>query len=219
MKIKYGELYVNKTWRFLAPSLKYYGEEFIQKFNTMMKLAVGIHDTYLDGSEVSEDFNIYILVDKLQKHKEFTRFMNFAKDKDYYVDSYSCDEIVNPRKIMIILRIPDEANNAYYHFLKGKYSMMYTREELSQIFNTVVTKTTSNQNAYLDYEILSKTGTNSRNKFVRTIKKEFGQHTSIPTESLINLEWELPLKKEEEIFNYRPNTTIFFNEEIDKTWR
>lgn len=219
MKIKYGELYVNKTWRFLAPSLKYYGEEFIQKFNTMMKLAVGIHDTYLDGSEVSEDFNIYILVDKLQKHKEFTRFINYVKDKDYYVDSYSCDEIVNPRKIMIILRIPDEVNNAYYHFLKGKYSIMYTKEQLSQIFNTVVAKTTTNQNSYLDYEILSKTGTNSRQKFIRTIKEEFGNYTEIPTSALKDLEWELPLKKEEEIFNYSPNTTIFFNEKIDKTWR
>lgn len=218
MTIKYGRLYVNKTWRFLAPSLKYYGEEFIQKFNVVMKLAVGIHDTLLDGSQVSDDNNIYVLVDRLAKPKEFLNFINFISEQEYYIDSYSYDEVVNPRKMMIILKIPEELSGSYYHFLKGHYSKMYNRQQLRELYNNVISGRSSNQQSYLDYEILSKTGENSKKLLIDTIKEEFGKETRISETDIDNLEWELPLKKKEEIFNYQENTTIFFNEKADKTW-
>lgn len=218
MTIKYGRLYVNKTWRFLAPSLKYYGEEFIQKFNVVMKLAVGIHDTLLDGSQVSDDNNIYVLVDRLAKPKEFLNFINFISEQEYYIDSYSYDEVVNPRKMMIILKIPEELSGSYYHFLKGHYSKMYNRQQLRELYNNVISGKSSNQQSYLDYEILSKTGENSKKLLIDTIKEEFGKETRISETDIDNLEWELPLKKKEEIFNYQENTTIFFNEKADKTW-
>lgn len=218
MKIKYGRLYVNKTWRFLAPSLKYYGEEFVQKFNVVMKLAVGIHDTLLDGSKISEDNNIYVLVDRHAKPKEYVDFLNYVQSKSYYVDSYSFDEIINPRKMMIILKIPQELSKAYYHFLKGEYSRMYNSKELNELYNNVLSGKTTNQQSYIDYEVLSKTGSNSKKLFVETIKNEFGHGIDISEETLNSIEWEIPLKKREEIFNYQENTTIFFNEKVDKTW-
>jgi len=219
MKIKYGKIYVNKTWRFLAPSLKYYGEEFIKKLNFVMKLSFGIHDTLLDGSKISEGNNIYILVDRHAKPKEYVNFLNYVQDKTYYVDSYSYDEVVDPRKMMIILKIPEELSESYYYFLKGQYSKMYNKELLDKLYNNVITGKSNNQQAYLDYEILSKTGTNSKNKFYDLIIEEgFGNSDRLKPEDLNDLEWELPLKKKEEIFNYKQNTTIFFNEKVDKTW-
>lgn len=219
MEIKYGDLYINKTWRFLAPALKYHGEEFILKFNSMMKLAVGIHDTVLDDSTVSEDNNIYVLVDKNVDYKSFLNFISYVKYEDYYVDSYSYDEIVNPRKIMIILKLPEGFDKTYYSFLQGKYSEMYSKEEIKKLFNNQITGKAKNQQSYIDYEIITKTGDRAKKQFLENLNLELGNHFNLTEEDLQKMEWEFPLKKKEEIFNYKENTTVYFNEKVDKVWK
>ncbi len=208
MEIEIGKLYINKTWRYLTPSLRGHGEVFIEKFNRLFKLAVGIHDTLLDGSELSNGRNIYVLVDKKYKPEEFKEFMNFLEYQPYFKGDYCPSvDILKSRKHMIILDIPEKFNVAYDSFLRGEYSKMYSKKYL-ELFFSVPEKTK-------EYSILSKSG-DSLEEFAREVSKEFG--TIANPKDFDTAERDLPLKKVEEIFHYK-NSEVFFNEDTDKIWQ
>jgi hypothetical protein len=107
MIIEKGNFYVNKTWRFLMPCLRGHGEEFVTKFNLVYKLAVGIHDTLLDDSKLSNSDNIYILCDKSINQHRFDEFLEYIRNQIYYVVDYCPEsEILESTQIMIVLNIP-----------------------------------------------------------------------------------------------------------------
>lgn len=209
MHIEIGKYYVNKTWRFLLPCLRGHGDVFIRKFNPVFKLAVGIHDTLLDNSRKSDGRSIYILCDKLVNKIAFDEFLNWLKYQGYYIADYCPDsEILKSRKHVIVLKIPEVFSDAYDHFLQGNYSLMYLEQDLKLLF--------SNPARQKEYDILSR---NSKiiEEFTKKVNDEFG--TTVESEHFKNAELELPLKKIEEIFNYKENDTIFFNEKINKIWQ
>jgi len=222
MDIKIGKQYINKTWRFLVPCLKTHGTTFVNKFNPLFKLAVGIHDTYLDGSALSNGRNIYVLIDKKHRQKDYEKFMEYIKYQNYFKGEYCPDsKIITSRKNIVIIEIPKQFNNAYDKFLQGKYSKMYNDEELKFLYESILTKknlTEEQKRKKRDYEILSKTGTNGKEDFLKSVSKEFGVTINPEVFSDPELEWELPLKKKEEIFNYPDNKGVFFIYKLDKTW-
>lgn len=225
MEIKIGKHYVNKTWRFLVPCLRGHGTTFVNKFNLISKLAAGIHDTYLDGSTISNGRNVYFLVDKLYKQKEYVKFMEYIKYQDYFKGDYCPDSnIISSRKHMIVLELPKHFNNAYDKFLQSKYSEMYTETDLKALYSAVLHSnnlTEVQKSRKIDYEILSRTGTEALKIFSKKLDEEFGTEKGIKylEKSKLEYEWELPLKKQEEIFNYPNGKGVFFVEELDKVWR
>lgn len=207
MEIKIGKQYINKTWKFLVPTLRGHGDPFVNRFNALFKLSVGIHDTYLCGSELSNGRNIYVLIDKKYKEKNFKEFMSYLECQPYFKGDYCPDSnILGSRKHMIILEVPEEFQNAYDKFLQGKYSEMYTQDQIDLLF-------TAGSKSEV-YEIITKTG-DSFNNFIKKVSNEFGG--IINPNDFNTGERELPLKKKEEIFNYSEGG-IFFNEEKDKIW-
>ena len=217
MKIEYGKIYINKTWRFLVPTLKFYKGDFVKKFSALFKLAVGIHDTLLDGSEISENNNLYVLVDKKYNEEAFYDFLDYCEGKTYFIDKYAYeDNVVNSRKYMIVLKIPSKFSHAYACFLRGEYSQMYLDEDLQQLYFNALKNPEKYKSQFINYQILSKTGNIALEKFTSTIKEEF--NVDVSTDDFYETEWELPLVKKEEIFNFKENTTIYFNEKIDKKW-
>jgi hypothetical protein len=209
MEIKIGNIYVNKTWRFLVPTLQGYGNVLIRKLNLVFKLAVGIHDSYLDGADMTNGRNIYILLDKKHQPKDFEKFMEYIRCQEYFKGEYCPDEnVTTSRRHTIILEIPERFNHSYDNFLLGKYSEMYTKEEINLIF----THQSGN-----NYEILSKTGEIAFNKHKEGVDLEFNVESNL--DNLRAGEWELPLKKTEEIFNYIKGDSIFFNSKLDKVWQ
>lgn len=207
MDIKIGELFANKTWRFLAPSLKGHGEYFLEQFNAVFKLAVGIHDTLLGGSELSNGRYIYVLIDKKYKPKKFREFMGYLECQNFFKGDYCPDvDLIGTRKHMIILEIPSEFHDAYDKFLQSRYSEMYSKSQIENLF--------SSQTRSLDADILTKRGS-AFSRFQKEVFKEFGEKISF--EDFHNSEWELPLKKKEEIFNFEKGR-VFFNERLDKVW-
>jgi len=208
MNIKIGKLYVNKTWRFLAPCLRGHGDAFVKKFNPLHKLAVGIHDSLLDGSELSNGRNIYLMIDKEYKPREYKKFMEYLEYQEYFKGTYCPDsEITSSRKQIIILEIPEIFKESYDHFLKGEYSKMYSEEQIKLFFGNSTKKK--------DFEILSRSG-EALKEFVTKVNKEFNTETSI--KNFDECEWELPLIKKEEIFNCQNKETVYFNEKLDKVW-
>lgn len=209
MNIEIGKYYVNKTWRFLLPCLRGYGDIFVTKFNPVFKLAVGIHDTLVDNSNISIGKNLYILCDKMINEKQFYDFLDWIKYQESYVADYCPDsEILKSRKHMIVIKIPDMFNEAYDNFLKGHYSFMYLESELKLLFSDNIRKK--------EYDVLSRNPIIVE-EFAKKVNEEF--KTKISKHDLKNAELELPLKKEEEIFNCRKNENVFFNDKIDKIWQ
>lgn len=210
MHIEIGKYYVNKTWRFLLPCLRGHGDIFVSKFNPVFKLAVAIHDTLLDDSKKAEGRSIYILCDKLTNKIAFDDFLDWIKYQDYYIGDYCPDsEILKSRKHVIIIKIPEVYNDAYDHFLKSNFSLMYLDEELKLLF--------SNPGKKKEYDILSREP-KIIEEFVKEVNKEFGSNAIV--DDFKNAELELPLRKTEEIFNCcRDSDTVFFNEKLDKIWK
>lgn len=208
MDIRIGKQYINKTWRFLIPCLRGHGDAFVKKFNPIYKLAVGIHDNLLDGSSLSNGRNIYLMLDKQYKPKEYEKFIDFLQYQEYYKGDYCPDsEIISSRKHIVIIEVPEAFSSTYDYFLKGEYSNMYSDEELKLFFNGPSRKK--------DYEILSKTG-NALNEFVKNVNQEFNVDSKLG--DFNKSELEFPLIKKEEIFNCEDGDRIYFNEKLDKVW-
>ena len=196
MDIKIGELYENKTWRFLVPCLHEYGNVFIKKLETVFKLGVAIHDNYLDGAELANGRNLYIMLDTKFKPKDYISFIDYIRYHESYRGEYCPNsEIVNSRKHVVILEIPEKYFKAYENFLRGKYSEMYSQNELDFLFTKPESK---------NYKILSKTG-DVYKEHKEVLEKTF-KVENIDLESVKSGEWELPLKNK---WGYKPKFGIY----------
>lgn len=211
MKIKNGKHYVNKTWRYLTPCLKGHGEDFISKFNSIFKLAVGIHDTLLDGSKLSNKKSIFIMCDKSYNKYNFYDFLDWVKNEPYFLGDYCPEaELKGSNKHVIILEIPEKYHKAYDSFLRAKYSQMFTKEEVSSLFSSPGKK----EEKY----VLLKHRAGVLN-LIKSINKEFDCNYKLEDYDYSGEELELPLNKCQEIFNCHKEQTTYFNEKIDKVWQ
>ena len=211
MKIEIGKWYLNKTWKFLLPCLRGHGSIFVNKFNPIFKLAAGVHDTLLDGAEMSEGRNLLILCDKKHQEKNFYMFLNWLKLQPYYKGDYCPDADIKSRKHIIIIQIPTQFNNSYDCFLRGEYSKMYTGEQLDTLF--------THPDRQNELEILKK-DKKAATRFVEELKLEFDldETEKINIDDVKKGEYALPLVRSEEIFNCCDDSRVYFNEDIDKNW-
>ena len=198
MKIEFGKALDNKTWRFLIPCLRGYGDTFINKFNNeIFKLAYGINDTILEGSKILEGKRpIYTMIDTAVLPRQFFNFMEWVKYQPYYITDYSADDMGNSRLHMLVLEVPEEFQVAYDKFCIGLYSEMYTKEQLHDLFKD---KTNTEQ-----YNILSRNPKYS-DIFLKRVEDEFSvRMKGLDKEIFISTaEYEFPysLDSEHEIFN------------------
>lgn len=205
MQIEIGKRYVNKTWRFLLPCLKGHGDTFVRKFNPLFKLAVGINDNHLLGTNLSKERNIFILIDRAHQTKLVDEFIQWIKYQPYYKHDYCAgNNITDTRKHVIVISVPEIFNHAYDMFLQGRYSEMYTTEEIILLFSSPDRKR--------EYDILMKSS-ELKNEFIRMLNSEF--NTSISDFDTHVKEYELPLITDEEVFNYRKDRN-YFKTELNK---
>lgn len=204
---KINNEYINKTWKYLLPCLKGHGQDFVSKYNQLYKLACGIHDSCINNYRLLEDKLIYILINKSYATNKFNDFMDFLSDKHYFKGAYCPDyDLLKSNKMMVIIQVPERFFDTYDSFLEGNYSKMYTRQEIEILFN--------NEKKIKQYHILTK-DKKSFNDFIDSVSKEF--HISPSELSGINpKEWELPLKRKEEIFNCKEEGRIYYNKLLDK---
>lgn len=207
MNIQYDQNYKNKTWKFLVPLLKSYGPVFIVKFNSSYKLAVGIHDTLLDGSDIVDDKSkncIFILIDKQGRENGqfiFEDFLEYCKNQSYYVADY-CPEgdFQKSRQHMIVIEFPKVYSDAYHLFMAGQYSEMCIDADLEKYFSSDHNKEALQIMKKEPNEQLITT-------FLQNLSNKFGAvfNSIEPFKEKNNGEYpelELPPDMEEEIFNY-----------------
>jgi len=206
MEIKIGKYYVNKTWRFLLPCLKTFGEEFVEKYNKVFKLAAGIHDTLLDGSIYEGDSVLYVLFDKKYNEKGFKDFLVWLKYQSYYISDYLYGPDLDTRYHMIMFRLHESYDISYQNFLLGKYSCMYSSEQIENLFNP--------ETKYTEIAVLKKE-CSAIPYFIDKINTEF--NLKLTPKDYKEGELELPLKIEEEVFNSTKYSKVFFDSE-DRSW-
>ena len=203
MQIKIGETYVNKTWKYLVPylrDLEVEGHKVLRhKLNSVSKLAVGVHDTLLDGSTVSEQRMLYILLDSKYRENQFWDFISWFRQQPYYVGDYLFGYSIDSRKYMINMKIPEKYYHAYDMFIQGKYSEMYTSSQVEKLIDDVEIK-----------DILLKRPFAMRN-YIQVVKEQFDvdiKYKDIPSTQ----EYDLPLRGKEEIFNFVGDIPYFVTE-------
>lgn len=191
MDIKIGHLYRNKTFTYLVPCLSEYGETFRAKLNSIFNLAFGIHDCILDGTIFEKQRLFYILCDKLYQPAKFQNFLNYIKAKEYFVTDYAFDDMEHGRKHMVVIKCPEGMSYAYDMFNESKYSLMYLDSQIDSLFTNEQIR-----------DILKRKKTLA-GKFA--IKVNSLYNTSLTAKDIIeeDMELDLPLKEEEEFFNYK----------------
>jgi hypothetical protein len=172
IKIQLNQITLNKTKRFLSPCLKLYGTEFIKKISSIYKLAYGIGDMYVNQEYQK---HIFVLVDTERCTNFFVSFIEWIREQDYYEDDYSFDNLLVGHLHMVVIKLPDVID--FSNFLSGKYSKMYTNEEIISLLND-------------DEKAIVIKDKNYKFKFVKRLNELFG--TNVKESEIEPIEFEIP---------------------------
>ncbi len=190
MKIKYRKKHENRTSKYLAPCLiKSYGKVFEMKIKELFILAFGIGDRVIENNPNFDFKNkspIFVLIDTFAKKRKSEDFLYWIKYQNYFLYSYPID--IEGRGYMIILDFPNK--KAYNKFLEGKYSEMYSIEEIKKYF----------QEDTKEYKVLTKDKVLIPD-FIKNLKELF-DIDNVRESDLKNFELDFPytINKDEEIF-------------------
>lgn len=207
MQIQSGKLYENRTWRYLYPCLKNYGQELTQRLANFFKLAVGVGDLNRE-----DDVNcIYILIDtniplssskEIQDYKNnFTSFLDWLSYQPYYVSDYVYEKNMH----MIVIKLPEKHVISFSHFIKGSYSNMFSLADLRNYFSFI---TISNKEIELEQNKKLKITKNILSKdksYIKTFVKDVNERfkTDVEDSYFNEAELDYPPEKKEEIFNFK----------------
>ena len=195
MEIKFRRRIENKTSRYLSPCLLYgYGKTLILKVRELFILSWGLGDTLINSNPVYDFTNrhpIFFLIDTAVNKRKAEDFLHWIKYQEYFLYSYPAD--TSGRSHMVILDFPEKYSNAYDKFLEGKYSEMFTKEDICSIFSS----------ESKEFKVLMKDRV-LLSSFVNEVKKVFCIN-NLNGEDFKDAEMELPytVNKKEEFFNYQ----------------
>lgn len=187
MLIQVGTINMNNTWKLLVPVLKEYGEEFLNKFNNVFKVAAGLGDMLLIKNNIRYEKHIFVLMDTKICKKFFLDFINFIKDHESYEDDYCFDDIQTGHLHMVVLKIPVQHYRTLEKFKHSQFSSMYSTEQINNYFknNPEISKILVKDNQY---------------KFDFVKKLNYLYETTIQPNEYEG-ELELPIKQHREYFN------------------
>lgn len=122
----------NRTWKYLAPCLRKYGDHFEKRIASVFKVGLGLDDVSVTNKSMNPV--IFILIDSRQKPTNFISFLKWLKEHEAYVTDYVYGESKLSALHMVVIGLPAEYTETYAKFLQGKYSEMYTPEDIETLF-------------------------------------------------------------------------------------
>jgi len=197
----------NNTRSYLFPCLKKYGNEFVDLIvKELHKVKVCIGDVIYTKTTGGTEFPcLFFLIDTSVQTGRFLNALERLKKEGYFVADYVYDDIKNGNLHMIILKFPSENIDAFYKFINGEYSKMYSGEDIELLFNGKLrSKEAMEQRQYV-INVLKK-DPEIKPSFVRFLNLQFGSNI---TEEQFDGELELPIRTNEEYFNYEYNDLYF----------
>lgn len=184
---------MNKTKRYLTPCLRTYGETFINRYSGVFKVAIGIGDIVAIKSGVSFEKHLFILLESKTNFQSYITFMKWIREQEFFEEDYAYDHIAKGHLHMVVIKLPEECYNAHDNLLKGKFSEMYSPEELKKFFDE----------SSEEYKVLIKDH-NYKLDFSKKLKEEY-EIDLTPDDIDDKFEFEFPIKEIEEIFNTELN--------------
>lgn len=195
-KIQIGEIVKNRTLKYLVPSLAVYGETFKIKIKSLPILAFGIGDEDLKDLTLIQGVNkklIFILYDSSLKYRMTSTIIDWFKNQDFFVEDVPYKDISSPLRLLII-NFPEFMEDAYDKFLKGKYSKMYSKEEIKKFFNP-----NSHSQAL---NVINKTEVGAT-EHIKRILEDFDVRLTKQDLKVEGYEYDYPFSPQEEIFNHK----------------
>lgn len=171
----------NRTFTYLLPCLREYGEEFLTMYASVLKLAIGLKDVAI-GDQYQQ--HLFILIDSRIYKKKFLPFLYWIREQEYYQDDYVFGDIKISPCHMIVIKIPANHVESIIKFSQGKYSEMYSQLKIEELFFKYpeVQKILTKDRVY-------------RIKFVRNLNKEF--NTTLNTDDYEGELDKAPVMQEE----------------------
>jgi len=186
---KNKEIIKNRTYKYLMPPLGYYGGKFIAKIKSLKILAFAIGDRDLDNSFIKDRECIYILYDEAYRPRITKGILDWLYNQDYFIEeTYFTDH--NSSLRYLIIEFPFE--RAIKNFVRGKYSCMYSKEDVEIYF--------SKNNSTEAYKVFTK----DREMVEKHIKRVNDLYKTNVSSSEIDLEkFECDFKPDlrDEVFN------------------
>lgn len=134
-KVENQQILPNKTRKYLLPCLKEYGEEFVSRLNNVFKVAVGLGDMIVEDTYyIKPERHLFILIDSKIAPVFFFHFLEWVRTQDVYEDDYVYGNILKSTFHMVIIKFPEQFYDAFETFKKGKYSEMFTEEQVQKLF-------------------------------------------------------------------------------------
>jgi len=211
------ELYRNKTHTYILPVINDYGTDFVNKFAKNIKpIAYTIGDMSHDINYMENNYlyvtctmNTSIEYDKKMFNPEifdrFKYFLDWVKNYNFFVTDYVQGD-VKDNKYTFVFNLPNGYENLKSKFLKGKYSQMYSPEQLERIVNK---KFTRGDIEYLSnvYRVLTKDPA-YLSIFNKKIEEDFGDNVEIQDDRELDYKPQI----HQEVLNYNKLKDTYLNE-------
>ena len=131
------KVFFNKTLLYLLPTLKYYGEDLVSYLRKFKMVGCFLGDDNLKRFTSS----LFVVFDLEPSHikiisehkKDFTKFVKWAKQKDFYLYDYSYQKDGHIFHI-VVFDIPNKFNRSFIKFMVDRYSEMYEEEDIKKYF-------------------------------------------------------------------------------------
>jgi len=116
-------MYFNTTYLLLAPQLSYYGVDFVQDLLSLKPVFYGIGYKRLKHRKL-----VVAVLNRTKVQSFFDNYKRVVIKKEETIGSNN--NIVG----ILTIKIPDRFHSAYDNFMRGRYSKMYTTEEIDNLY-------------------------------------------------------------------------------------
>lgn len=190
MLIEEDKFYINKTTKYVIPLLRDYGNVFMERIQSVFKLAIGINDSIIPES-MNINAHVLFLININREHEQFLSFIKWIRIQPYFKLDYVYDDIISGYQHMIVIKVPKHHLVSYNHFINSSFSEMLSKDNIENYF----TKRDIRYRTITKDEVLLQ-------DFVDFINKEYDVNYTYEEWKSEKNQIEFPIVQEEEIFNY-----------------
>jgi len=133
MQVQLNQIYVNRTRMYLARAmLAYFDKQSLHNVHILKPIMWGTYDQlYLQAKGIKEvHYKLFLLAEI--KYKPQRAALKELRTHKYYEDDYPMD-VKDTKYVFIVFKIPEQLHKSYNSFMEGKFSEMFTVEELKKI--------------------------------------------------------------------------------------
>lgn len=199
IKIQLNKIYMNRTRKYLLPIIKIYGTEFTNCINNIRKVAVGIGDMIVQKCGYVHEKHLFILADCDTNKLHFERSIEWLRNHPALVDDYVFGNIQHSHYHMLVIEIPEQFIPSLQHFKEGKFSKMYSKEDINRLF-TIHSKFPEDVAFYKSIHCVLTHDHNYKIEFAKQVTAEFGVKNYNPPD---DIEFDFPIVLKQEVFNMK----------------